>query len=65
MSVERSEQLELEQRTYNLTRKLYSDARRLIDHAEADSMNSYALVPKEDLERLKDTLTKLKNAKKE
>ena len=57
--------MELEQRTYNLTRKLYSDARRLVDGAITDNLKNIALVRKEDLKRLHTTLMMLKNAKKE
>jgi hypothetical protein len=57
--------MELEQRTYNLTRKLYSDARRLVANAIINESNNEALVNKEDLTRLQETLYKLKNAKKD
>lgn len=57
--------MELEQRTYNLTRKLYSDARRLVDNAHIFDNKKEATVLKEDLQRLHTTLMMLKNAKKE
>jgi hypothetical protein len=57
--------MELERKTYNLTRKLYSDARRLVEGAVINEVNEDALVLKEDLERLKKTLTALKNVKKD
>jgi len=58
--------MELEQRTYNLTRKLYSDARRLIASSSEHLNDTYwILVRKEDLDRLQETLTKLKNSKKD
>ena len=55
--------MELDQKTYNLTRKLYSDARRLV--ANSTTMKLEVLVEKEDLERLKVTLEALKNARKD
>lgn len=57
--------MELDHVTYNLTRKLYSDARRLLANSSVNKTDHYAYVEKEDLERLKETLEKLKNVKKE
>jgi len=58
--------MEIERRTYNLTRKLYSDARRLLDQVQPYHADfSWALVPMEDLDRLHKTLIELKNSKKE
>jgi hypothetical protein len=57
--------MELEQRTYNLTRKLYSDARRLIANADVNEARPEVYVLKEDFHRLHTTLMMLKNAKKE
>lgn len=57
--------MELDRTTYNLTRKLYSDARRLVANATPTKFGDDALVIKADLDRLKETLMRLKNAKKE
>lgn len=57
--------MELEQKTYNLTRKLYSDARRLIANAIISDFNTDAIVQRSDIERLKETLQKLKNSRKD
>jgi len=56
--------MELAEETYKLTRQLYRDAMRLVNGATDDSTKNIALVRKEHLLRLRDTLQELRRTRK-